>query len=52
MVADIRIEPDVGNALRFAMETAAPQSLTLVAGSLYVIGEAKAALEKATVQPG
>jgi dihydrofolate synthase/folylpolyglutamate synthase len=52
MVADVRIVPDVGSALRFAMETAAPQSLTVVAGSLYVIGEAKAALENAAVQPG
>jgi len=43
---------DVGSALRYAMETAAPQSLTLVAGSLYVVGEAKAALENASVQPG
>jgi dihydrofolate synthase / folylpolyglutamate synthase len=52
MVRDIRIVPDVGSALRCAMETAAPQSLTLVAGSLYVVGEAKAALEESSVQPG
>lgn len=52
LVADIRIVPDVGSALRYAMQTAAPGSLTLVAGSLYVVGEAKAALESAAVQPG
>jgi dihydrofolate synthase/folylpolyglutamate synthase len=52
MVRDIRIVPDVGSALRLAMETAAPQSLTLVAGSLYVVGEATAALEESSVQPG
>jgi dihydrofolate synthase/folylpolyglutamate synthase len=52
LVSDIRIIPDVGDALRCAVETAAPDSLTLVAGSLYVVGEAKAALEKGSVQPG
>jgi dihydrofolate synthase/folylpolyglutamate synthase len=52
LVSDIHIMPDVGSALRYAMDTAAPQSLTLVAGSLYVVGEAKAALENASVQPG
>ena len=52
LVSDIRIIPDVGAALRCAVATAAPDSLTLVAGSLYVVGEAKAALEKGSVQPG
>jgi len=52
LVTDIRIIPDVGSALRYAMQTAAPQSLTLVAGSLYVVGEATAALQDGSVQPG
>jgi dihydrofolate synthase/folylpolyglutamate synthase len=52
LVSDIRIIPEVGSALRYAMQTAAPQGLTLVAGSLYVVGEAMAALENAAVQPG
>jgi dihydrofolate synthase/folylpolyglutamate synthase len=52
LVPDIRTILDVGDALRFAMKTALPQSLTLVAGSLYVVGEAKAALENASTQPG
>jgi dihydrofolate synthase/folylpolyglutamate synthase len=52
LVSDIHIIADVGSALRYAMETAAPQSLTLVAGSLYVVGEAKATIEKTSVQPG
>ncbi len=52
LVSDIHIIPDVGSALRYAMQTAAPQSLTLVAGSLYVVGEAKAAFENASAQPG
>jgi dihydrofolate synthase/folylpolyglutamate synthase len=52
LVSDIRMIPEVGSALRYAMQTATPQSLTLVAGSLYVVGEAMAALENAVVQPG
>jgi dihydrofolate synthase/folylpolyglutamate synthase len=51
-VEDIRIVPDVADALRHAMQTARSGSLTLVAGSLYVVGEAKAYLEDAAVQPG
>lgn len=52
LVPDIRIIPEVGAALRYAMRTAAPRSLTLVAGSLYVVGEAKAALENTSIHPG
>jgi dihydrofolate synthase/folylpolyglutamate synthase len=52
LVSDIRIIPDVGDALRYAMDTAGPDSFILVAGSLYVVGEAKAALESSPVQPG
>jgi dihydrofolate synthase/folylpolyglutamate synthase len=52
MLADVRIIRDVGEALRFAVDTAASESVVLVAGSLYVVGEAKAALEKRSVQPG
>ena len=52
MVADVKVIKDVGQALAHAVHAAAPGSLTLVAGSLYVVGEAKAALERRTVQPG
>ena len=52
LVSGVRIIRDVAAALDHAVKTARPQSLTLVAGSLYVVGEAKAALEKRTVQPG
>jgi dihydrofolate synthase/folylpolyglutamate synthase len=51
-VADVKVIKDVGRALAHAVRSAAPESLTLVAGSLYVVGEAKAALEHRTVQPG
>ncbi|MGE5255068.1 MAG: bifunctional folylpolyglutamate synthase/dihydrofolate synthase [Hyphomicrobiales bacterium] len=52
LVTDIRIIRDVGEALRFAVDTATSETIVLVAGSLYVVGEAKAALEKRSVQPG
>jgi dihydrofolate synthase/folylpolyglutamate synthase len=52
MVADVTVEPDVAAALRLAVSTASPGSLTLAAGSLYVVGEVKAALAQTGVQPG
>lgn len=52
LVTDVKVVEDVGQALAHAVYSAAPESLTLVAGSLYVVGEAKAALEHRTVQPG
>jgi len=52
LVADVRIIRDVGEALGHSVETATPESVVLVAGSLYVVGEAKAALENGSVQPG
>jgi dihydrofolate synthase/folylpolyglutamate synthase len=51
-VPDCTIEPDVAAAIRHAMRTAAPGGVTLVAGSLYVVGEVKAALARTGVQPG
>jgi folylpolyglutamate synthase/dihydropteroate synthase len=51
-VPEVAVEPDVAAALRLAMSTAGPGSLTLAAGSLYVVGEVKAALAKTGVQPG
>jgi dihydrofolate synthase/folylpolyglutamate synthase len=52
IVPEVAVEPDVAAALRLAMSTAGPGSLTLAAGSLYVVGEVKAALAKTGVQPG
>jgi len=52
LVTDVKLIKDVGRALAYAVHSAAPETLTLVAGSLYVVGEAKAALEHKTVQPG
>jgi dihydrofolate synthase/folylpolyglutamate synthase len=52
LIADIRIIPDVAQALRYAVETAPANGITLVAGSLYVVGEAKAAVERGLVPIG
>ena len=45
-LADVRIISDVTAAARHAIETAAPDDVVCIAGSLYVVGEAKEALEK------
>ena len=42
--------PEVAQALTHALATAAPGGLTLVAGSLYVVGEAKAAIASGAVR--
>jgi dihydrofolate synthase/folylpolyglutamate synthase len=41
----VTIIPDVKQALKHAIKTAAPEDVICVAGSLYVVGEAKEALE-------
>lgn len=43
-VKDLRIIPDVAEAFRYAVDTAPAEGMVLVAGSLYVVGEARAAL--------
>ncbi len=43
---DARLEPDVRKALRAARQMAGPNQLVVVAGSLYLVGEVKALLEK------
>jgi dihydrofolate synthase/folylpolyglutamate synthase len=52
LISDVRIIRDVGEALSCAVATATAESVILVAGSLYVVGEVKAALENKSVQPG
>lgn len=46
IIADTEIIPDVGQALAHAMKTASAEDMICVAGSLYVVGEAKEHLEK------
>jgi dihydrofolate synthase/folylpolyglutamate synthase len=46
MVPQVTTIPDVKQALEYAIETASPKDVICVAGSLYVVGEAKEALDK------
>ncbi|MFO7688031.1 MAG: folylpolyglutamate synthase/dihydrofolate synthase family protein [Desulfobacterales bacterium] len=46
LTTDLKMIPDVAEAVSYAIESAAPDDVVCVAGSLYVVGEAKAALEK------
>jgi dihydrofolate synthase / folylpolyglutamate synthase len=45
LITDIQIIEDVGEAVRHAIATSDPEDAVCIAGSLYVVGEAKAALE-------
>ncbi len=51
LIEEIEIVPDVGDAVRHAIASSGPDDAVCVAGSLYVVGEAKAALEQATDLP-
>lgn len=51
LIAEIEIVSDVGDAVRHAIATAGPDDAVCVAGSLYVVGEAKAALEQTADLP-
>ena len=46
LVSEVEIITDVGAAVRHAINTSGPDDAICVAGSLYVVGEAKAELEK------
>jgi len=46
MISDIHIIPDVDKAVIYAIETASPKDAICIAGSLYVVGEAKELFEK------
>jgi dihydrofolate synthase/folylpolyglutamate synthase len=46
LISDITIIPDVGKAVNHAIESAEPSDAVCIAGSLYVVGEAKEAFEK------
>ncbi len=43
-VADVEVAPSVSDAVRRAVEGADPEGQVVVAGSLYVVGEARASL--------
>jgi dihydrofolate synthase/folylpolyglutamate synthase len=50
LAPEVAVITDVARALKHAVKTASPNGITLVAGSLYVVGEAKAAVEKGFVR--
>lgn len=50
LAPEVVVIADVARALKHAVRTAPAGSLTLVAGSLYVVGEAKAAVERGFVR--
>ena len=45
IISDIRIIQDVGKAVKYAIETTPPDDAICIAGSLYVVGEAKEEFE-------
>ena len=45
-ITDVRIIPDTAAAAKYAIETAGRDDVVCIAGSLYVVGEAKEAIEK------
>jgi dihydrofolate synthase/folylpolyglutamate synthase len=49
MVSDVRIIPDVPEAVKTAIETASPEDAVLIAGSLYLVGETMAAIENGEI---
>ena len=52
IVSDTWIVHDVGEAVKHAVDTASPDDVVCVSGSLYVVGDAKAALEKSRLKNG
>ncbi|RJQ74626.1 MAG: bifunctional folylpolyglutamate synthase/dihydrofolate synthase [Desulfobacteraceae bacterium] len=48
-VSQVEVHPDVAEALRYALATSAKEDVVCVAGSLYVVGEAKTALRQSAV---
>ncbi len=46
LIDDITLKPDVASALRYALDSAAPGEVICVGGSLYMVGDAKSALEQ------
>lgn len=45
MVSDVKIIADVAEAVKYAIKTASPEDAVCIGGSLYVVGEAKEALD-------
>ena len=50
IISDVTIVPDVAGAAKNAIENAGPDDVICIAGSLYVVGEAKEAIEKGLIK--
>ncbi|MBW1892920.1 MAG: bifunctional folylpolyglutamate synthase/dihydrofolate synthase, partial [Deltaproteobacteria bacterium] len=50
MVSDVRIIPDVPEAVKYAVETASAEDAVCIAGSLYLVGETMEAIERGWVK--
>jgi dihydrofolate synthase/folylpolyglutamate synthase len=48
IISDIHVIPDVDKAIIYAIENASPKDVICIAGSLYVVGEAKELFERRT----
>ena len=46
IISDIHVIPDVDKAIIYAIENASPKDTICIAGSLYVVGEAKELFER------
>jgi dihydrofolate synthase/folylpolyglutamate synthase len=51
IMSDVAIVSDVAQAFKQAVDGAGSDEVICVAGSLYVVGEAKAAIEKGLILP-
>ena len=49
IISDVTVIPDAPSALRHAIRTSAPDHVVCVAGSLYLVGEIKEAIEAGTI---
>ena len=50
IISDVTTVADVAKAAKHAIETAGPDDVVCIAGSLYVVGEAKEAIEKGLIR--
>jgi dihydrofolate synthase/folylpolyglutamate synthase len=50
IISDVSIVPDVAEAAKIAIDNSGPDDVICIAGSLYVVGEAKEAIEKGLIK--
>jgi dihydrofolate synthase/folylpolyglutamate synthase len=50
IISDVTLVPDVAGAAKIAIDISSPDDVVCIAGSLYVVGEAKEAIEKGLIK--